>query len=149
MSLITRGSPLSRLDPLNELNSLYDRFNALFNGHHGAVSEAHWSPAMDIAENDKEITIRMDAPGMERKDLKVEINDGALVISGERKYEQKDQHDDYLCLERGYGSFMRSFVLPDYIDQAHINAECKNGLLKVHLAKMPGKKKDVKNIAIN
>jgi HSP20 family protein len=149
MSLIPSGGPLSRWVPFNELGSLYDRFNALLNGNDSAVSEARWNPAMDISENEKEITVSMDTPGLERKDLKVEINDGTLMISGERKYEQQDKADNYLYLERGYGSFLRSFQLPDYIDQNHIKAECKNGLLKVHLAKIPGKKKEVKSIAIN
>lgn len=149
MSLIPSRSPLSRWVPFNELGSLYDRFNALLNGNHTDITEARWNPAMDISENEKEITVSLDTPGLERKDLKVEINDGTLIISGERKYEQQDKSDKYVYLERGYGSFLRSFQLPDYVDQNHIHADCKNGLLKVHLTKIPGKKKEIKNIAIN
>ncbi|MDP2715469.1 Hsp20/alpha crystallin family protein [Rheinheimera sp.] len=149
MSLIPIGSPLAQWDPFNQFGNLYDKFNALFNGQNGLPAEVQWTPAMDIVENEHEILVRMDTPGMERKDLKVELNEGLLVISGERKYEHKDEKDSYYRLERGYGSFMRNFRLPDYIDQGHIRAECKDGLLQVHLAKIPGKKKEVKSIAIN
>ncbi|KKO46792.1 hypothetical protein WG68_02245 [Arsukibacterium ikkense] len=149
MSLIPIGGPLAQWDPFNQFGSLYDKFNALFNGGNGLPLEAQWTPAMDIVEKDHEIMVRLDTPGMERKDLKVEINDNMLVISGERKYEHKDEKDNYHRLERGYGSFVRSFRLPDYVDQNHIKAECKNGLLQIHLAKAPGKKKELKSITIN
>ncbi|EGM71433.1 Hsp20/alpha crystallin family protein [Shewanella sp. HN-41] len=140
------GSQLSRWDPFNGMGSLYD---SLFNGGSAFPMEVRWSPSMDVLENDQEILVKMDVPGMERKDLSVEIDDGALIIRGERKHEKEDKGDNYVRLERGYGSFLRSFHLPDYVDQGHIKAECKDGLLQVHLSKIPGKKKEVKTISIN
>ncbi len=149
MSLIPISRSLAQWDPFNQFGSLYDKFNVLFNGNNGLPMEAQWTPSMDIVEKEHEIVVRLDTPGMERKDLKVEINDNMLAISGERKYEHKDEKDNYHRLERGYGSFVRSFHLPDYIDQGHVRAEYKDGLLQIHLAKIPGMKKDVKSITIS
>ncbi|MCH8553211.1 MAG: Hsp20/alpha crystallin family protein [Natronospirillum sp.] len=104
---------------------------------------------MDVLESDKEVLVKMDVPGMERKDLHVEIDEGVLVVRGERIQEKEDKGDNYLHLERGYGAFIRRFRLPDYIDQSHISATCKDGLLQIHLSKLPGKKKEVKAITIN
>jgi len=146
---IGKSSQLSNWDPFSDFGSLYGRFNDLFNGGNILPLEGRWSPSMDVLENDKEILLKMDVPGLERKDLHVEIEDNTLKVRGERKHEKQDKGDNYLYLERGYGSFMRSFRLPDYIDQGHIKAECKDGVLQVHLSKIPGKKKEVKAITIN
>lgn len=151
MSLLPRlGSSrqLSRWDPLNDRGSFYDLFSDFFNGMRAMPNGSHWSPAVDIVENEKAITLTMDVPGMERKDLKVEIDDGALVIRGERKHEKEGKEDNVVFCERSYGSFLRSFRLPDDVDQKHIKAECKNGILRIELHKEPSKKKAVKSIEV-
>lgn len=107
-----------------------------------------WSPPLDIIENDKEILLKMDVPGLESKDIHVEIENGNLMIHGERSYESEHKDDNYLRLERRFGKFSRSFSLPDYVDQEHVKAECKQGILKIRLAKKPGHKKEVKAIKV-
>ncbi|WP_417666440.1 Hsp20/alpha crystallin family protein [Pseudidiomarina sp.] len=142
-------SQVARWDPFNGASSIFDAFNDVFNTSWPAPIESKWNPPLDIIENDKEVVLKMDVPGMENKDIHVEINNGALVIRGERKYEKEHKDDNYLCIERRYGQFARSFRLPDYVDQDHVKAECKHGLLQVHLSKKPGKKKDVKEISVS
>lgn len=148
-------SILPRWDPLMDIASLQDQFNQIF-GRVGRLSEPTmlaetllWSPSMDVVENEKEIKLRIDVPGMETKDLHVEVDDQALVVRGERKNEVKEEKDNYLHIERGYGTFMRRFPLPEYVDDDSIRASCKNGVLEVRLNKLPGKKKAVKEISVN
>ena len=141
-------SQLARWDPFNGGSSIFDAFSDIFNDKVVAPVESVWNPPVDIIENDKEVILKMDVPGMNNKDIQVEIDNGALVIRGERKYEKEHKEENYLCVERRYGQFFRSFRLPDYVDESHIKAECKNGLLQVHLSKQPGKKKETRSIAV-
>ncbi len=89
--MIPIGNPLIQWEPKYQCGSLYDKFIVFFNDSNGLPSEMQWTPAMDIIANEFEMMVRMDTPGMERKDLKVKVNDGLLVIHGERKHEYKDE----------------------------------------------------------
>lgn len=142
-------SQVGRWYPFNSTTSILDAFSDMFSNRWAVPVESDWNPAVDIIENDKDILVRMDVPGMDNKNVHVEIDNGSLVIRGERKYEKEHKEENYLCVERRYGQFSRSFRLPEYIDQSHIKAECKNGLLEVRLAKQPGKKKEIKSIAVS
>lgn len=147
-----KDTEISAWRPFEEMASIHDRINNLFNrfGSEDLLStEQAWMPLMDVVEKDKEIELKLDVPGMERKDLTVEMDDGNLTIRGERKRESKEEKDNYVHIERGYGAFMRRFPLPDYVNREDIKATCKDGILRVTLAKIPGKKKDVKKISIN
>ncbi len=142
---------LNQWHPFDEMAAIHERINQLFGQLDGETStslEPVWTPLMDVIEDDDTILLKLDTPGMEKKDISVEMEDGNLVIQGERKHETKETKGSYTRLERGYGSFMRSFSVPDYIDQEAIKASCKNGILEVSLKKVPGKKKVVKTIAI-
>ena len=95
-----------------------------------------WVPAMDIVETPKEIALTAELPGMELKDIAVNVEDGVLSISGEKTEEKKEEEDKKVYLfERTYGSFQRSFSLPTGIDSSKVNAEFSKGVLKVHIPK--------------
>lgn len=142
---------LSSWHPFEEIATIHERINQLFNrlgGEELVAFPQTWTPLMDVVENDKEITLKLDVPGMERKELVVEVDDGSLTIKGERKHEKKEEKGDYIHTERSYGSFLRRFPLPDYVDKEKIEATCKDGILNVSMTKIPGKKRDVKSIEI-
>lgn len=94
-----------------------------------------WAPSADISEDEKEYLLRMDIPGMEKKDIKVNFQDGRITVTGERKQEETDEKKDYIRKERYEGSFYRSFSLPDAVKEDGINATFKNGVLKISIPK--------------
>jgi HSP20 family protein len=142
MQLITRKTNV--WDPVRELNELQNRFQSLFgrtalragNGEE-ALSLADWAPVVDISEDDKEFTIKAELPGLKREDVKVTVEDGVLAISGERKTEKEEKNKKFHRVERSYGSFLRSFTLPEGADATKVNAEFSDGVLNVRLAKTP------------
>jgi HSP20 family protein len=99
------------------------------------MSIAAWSPSCDIYETDNEIVVKAEIPGVKKEDVKVSLQDGLLTISGERKFEEETKKENYLRVERGYGSFTRSFTLPSSVDAKKIGAEFKDGMLEVKLQK--------------
>ena len=95
-----------------------------------------WIPAMDIVETPKEFALTAELPGMELKDITVNVEDGVLAISGEKTEEKKEEEDKKVYLyERSYGSFQRTFSLPTGVDASKVNAEFSKGVLKVHIPK--------------
>ncbi|MBT8141541.1 MAG: Hsp20/alpha crystallin family protein [Gammaproteobacteria bacterium] len=109
--------------------------------------EADWIPAAEITEDDKEFLVKLEVPEVKKKDMKVEVVNGALCISGERKYEKKDKK--LHRVERYYGSFERSFSLPDNVDPASVKAESKDGVLSIHLKKTEASAPAKQTIAID
>jgi len=101
---------------------------------------AAWSPAVDISEDDNSITIKADLPDVDRKDINVSVENGMLTIQGERKREKEEKKKNYHRVERSFGSYVRSFSLPESVDKDKIAAECKNGVLTLTLPKRPEKK---------
>ncbi len=95
----------------------------------------NWQPSVDIRETDDAYTITADLPGVKKKDVKITVNDGTLVISGERTYENKDENGSFHRRERGYGSFQRSFHLPETVLEDMITASFKDGILTVEVPK--------------
>lgn len=98
---------------------------------------AAWAPAVDIAEDDTAITIKADLPEVDKKDIHVNVENGMLTIRGERKRDKEEKKKNYHRIERSYGSYERSFSLPEAVDKDKIAAECKNGVLTVTLPKRP------------
>lgn len=94
-----------------------------------------WAPSADISEDNKEYLLRMDIPGMEKKDIKVNFQDGRIIVTGERKKEETEEGKDFLRKERYEGSFYRSFTLPEAVKENEINASFKNGVLKISIPK--------------
>jgi len=99
------------------------------------MAVAEWSPLVDISEDDKEYRIKVELPEIKKEDVKVTAEEGTLTITGERKFEAEQKGRKYHRVERAYGSFGRSFSLPDDASPVKVNAEFKDGVLTVHLVK--------------
>jgi len=123
--------------PVFTLSNLFDDFfndGFFFNG--GREIVRHQWPKVDIVENENDYVLHADLPGLEKKDITIKIEDGVLTISGDKKQETKDRKKDrYYYYERSYGSFCRSFALPENIDEKRIAANFKNGLLELTIKK--------------
>ncbi len=146
MNMLTLRNPLNNLtrwDPFRELDELHNRLGTLFGRaparKDGTKEEtrtiAEWAPLVDIIEDEKEYLIKAELPEIKKEDVKVRMENGVLNISGERTYEKEDKDRKYHRIERAYGSFERSFTVPEDADATKVNAEFKDGVLKVHLAK--------------
>ena len=99
-----------------------------------------WAPQVDISEDDKEYLLKADLPEMKKEDVKVTVENGVLSISGERKTEKEEKKKKFHRIERSYGTFLRTFTLPEDAESAKIAAEFKDGVLKMHLPKSPASK---------
>ena len=133
-------STLTRWEPYRTLGSLQDEVNRLFEGNLGRTTResssiAAWAPAVDIFENEKELVLKADLPDLVEKDIDVRVENNMLTLSGERKYEKDLKEENYLRVERAYGSFSRSFSLPNTVNTEAIKAEYKNGVLTVRMPK--------------
>ena len=133
---------LTRWDPFKEMDDLQKRLTSIFglspqrvaNGKED-MTVAQWLPLVDITEDDKEYLIKAELPEVKKDDVKVTVENGVLTISGERKFEKEEKDRRYHRIERAYGSFTRSFSVPDDADDAKVGAEFKDGVLTVRLAK--------------
>ena len=94
-----------------------------------------WSPSVDILESENDLVLKADVPGIEPKNIDISLENGTLTLKGERKFENSETHQGYHRIERSYGSFARSFALPETIDIEKVKAEFKNGVLTVTLPK--------------
>jgi HSP20 family protein len=96
---------------------------------------SQWTPAVDIIEDDKEFVVKAELPEIKKEDVQVTVENGVLTIHGERKTEKDEKNKRYHRMERSYGSFTRSFSLPEGADTSKIRAEFKDGLLQIHMLK--------------
>jgi len=137
MNAITRWDPFRELEEMqNRLSTLVGRAPVRKNGEKKeAMTVAEWAPLVDITEDDKEYLIKAELPEVKKEDVKLTAHDNVLTITGERKYEKEEKGKKYHRVERAYGSFERSFTLPEDADEGKIAAEFKDGVLKVHLPK--------------
>lgn len=137
MHAITRWDPFKELEDLeNRLSTLFGRAPVRKNGDKKeSLTVAEWAPLVDIVEDEKEYLIKAELPEVKKEDAKVTVQDDVLTIAGERKYEKEEKGKKYHRVERAYGSFERSFILPEDADGAKIVAEFKDGVLTVHLPK--------------
>jgi HSP20 family protein len=101
------------------------------------MTVSEWTPLVDITEDEKEYLIKAELPEVKKEDVKVTVENGVLTMTGERKFEKEQKDKKYHRIERSYGSFMRSFSLPDAAAGDKVSAEFKDGVLKVHLPKSP------------
>ena len=133
---------LVRWDPFRELEEVSDRLNRMFarpavarpNGKETMIV-ADWTPSVDISETEGEYQIKAEIPDVKKEDVKVILEDGVLTIQGERKYEKEEKGKKFHRIERSYGSFVRTFSLPDVIEEEKVKAEFKDGVLNLHLPK--------------
>ena len=137
-------STLTIWNPFRELDEVQNRLGGFFGGRfprfgdgNGGLKLADWSPQVDITEDDKEYLIKADLPEMKKDEIKVNVENGVLSVSGERKTEKEEKNKKFHRIERSYGTFMRSFALPDDADGTKVAAEFKEGVLRVHLPKNP------------
>src|SRR6266576_1930561 len=125
--------PAREVDSLqSEVNRLFDSF---FGGQATGATARRWVPAMDLVETDDRLVLRADLPGLDRDDVSIEIKDGVLTVSGERKAEHEEHADGYHRVERALGSFSRSLTLPRGIDADRVSAEFDKGVLEVRIPK--------------
>jgi HSP20 family protein len=130
-----------RWDPFRDLNMLQDRMNRLFDdaGRTWATDEpaatTTWSPAVDIFETEGEIVVKAELPGMERKDIALNLENNVLTVRGERRFAKETKDDNYHRIERSYGTFSRSFSIPATVEEEKIRADYKDGVLKIVLPK--------------
>ncbi len=131
---------LTRWDPYREFSSVQDRLNRLFNasfneGRDESLATSTFAPAVDVYEDEHHITLKIEVPGIEEKDIDVRIENNILSIHGERKFEKEEKEENYRRIERQYGSFTRTFTLPNTVDTESVSANYEKGVLKVKLAK--------------
>ena len=131
MNTLTRWEPLELEDVQNRLSKFFTRRG---NGNDD-ITLADWAPAADITEDEKEYVIKAELPDVRKEDVKVTVENGVLTIAGERKFEKEEKKKKYHRIERSYGTFVRSFSLPDVADASKVKAEFKNGVLTVHVPK--------------
>lgn len=130
-----------RYDPFRDLRSLQDEVNRLFTANLGRafgdenIARGAWNPSVDIYENKDQIVLEAELPGMNREDFDLSIENNVLTLRGERRFEKRDESDNFHRVERSYGSFTRSFTLPQTVTAEGANAEYKNGVLRVTLPK--------------
>ena len=114
---------------------LFDRFFDDWDFPSLFSDKNEWTPAFDIAENDKEYVVTAELPGIDIKDVEISISDGLLSVKGEKKHEKEDKGENYHRIERHYGSFHRSFRIPERVEADRVDASYKDGILKVLLPK--------------
>ncbi len=140
--------PITRWDPMQELRAMTRQMERAFSPLWGTprtllepspLATTDW-PAVDIYEDKEELIFRVEAPGMEQKDVEAVIEDSTLTVRGERSLYREDKKENYQRMESTYGTFSRSFSLPSTIDRDKIRAQMHNGVLEVHIPKREGAK---------
>jgi HSP20 family protein len=126
------GRPLARMEPNSEMLAMVD-----------------WTPSADISETDTAYLIKAEIPGVKKEDVKVTLQDGILTIQGERKSEKEEKDKKFHRIECSYGSFMRSFRVPDDADESGVKAEFKDGILNVTLNKSAKAKPKAINVSVS
>jgi HSP20 family protein len=134
------SSMITRWDPFRELAQLQDRVNRLFQetstgSHDEGMTTTSFIPPVDIYENEQSIVLKVEVPGVEQKDLDIRIENNTITIRGERKFEKDVKEENFHRVERRYGSFQRSFTLPNTVNTENASADYDNGILKVTLQK--------------
>lgn len=131
---------LVRWDPLRDIADVFDRYSKSIGWPRSsgleAVTSGDWSPRVDIVETEKSFQIKAELPEIKKEDVKVTIDNGALTVQGERKQEKEEKGKKFHRVERHFGSFMRSFTLPENVDQENVTASFKDGMLTLELKKV-------------
>jgi HSP20 family protein len=131
---------LTRWDPFREFVTLQDRMNRLFRdsypeGREEALTTTTFAPPVDVYEDEHNVTLKIEVPGIDEKDIDVRIENNTLTVHGERKFEKEEKEENYRRVERQYGSFTRTFTLPTTVDAEKVTANYEKGVLKIQLAK--------------
>ena len=133
---------LVKWNPVREMTAMQNRINRMFNEPFWPVGRMDddtamgmWSPAVDLYDKDDHFVIKAELPGVDKKDISIDLKDRVLTLSGERSYENEVKEENYYRKERSYGKFQRAFTLPADVDSDKIKAEFKDGLLKIEVPK--------------
>ena len=138
MTLLTRWEPLREFSTMqNRINHMNRLFRESYSPEapEEALTTTSFAPPVDIYEDEHNITLKLDVPGIDEKDIDVRIDNNTLTVHGERKIEKEEKEENFRRVERQYGSFTRSFTLPSSVDPGQVNANYDNGVLKIKLAK--------------
>lgn len=131
---IVKYSPFADVEDFpTGLRVFQDSINRLFSEDGGKLRP--WAPAVDIMETENELVLKADIPGVELKDIDIQLENGTLTLKGERKYERDEKNKGFHRMERSYGSFVRYFTVPDTVDAEHVHASYEAGVLTVTLPK--------------
>ena len=138
MTLLTRWEPFREFstiqDRMNRMNRLF-RESYSSEGPEEALTTTSFAPPVDIYEDEHTITLKLEVPGIDEKDIDVRIENNTLAVHGERKIEKEEREENFRRVERQYGSFTRSFTLPTSVDAGQVSAHYEKGVLKIQLAK--------------
>jgi len=132
---------LTRWEPIRELAGLQERMNRLFNDSFSSVSSQEslsagsFVPPVDVYEDEQGIRLKMEVPGIDEKDIDIRLENNLLTVRGERKLEKETKEENYHRIERSYGSFTRSFSLPNTVNSEEVKASYAKGVLTIHLGK--------------
>jgi HSP20 family protein len=136
---------LIKWDPFREFNMLPGRLGDFWGKDwEKAMSTTAWNPSVDIFENENDVVVKVELPGMDPKNIDVRLENNVLMLKGERRFEKETKEENYHRVEREYGTFSRAFALPTAVKEDKVNAEYKDGILKIVLPK----KEEVKPKAI-
>jgi HSP20 family protein len=124
---------ITRIDPFRELASFLDNFTE--NGGKEQLTAGTFMPAADVYEDEHNVVLKLEIPGVNEEDLKVSVENNILTIQGERKFEKEEKEENFHRIERRYGSFTRTFKLPNTVDSDRVEAGYDKGILKITLAK--------------
>src|ERR1700674_3077196 len=132
---------LTRWEPFREFSTLQYRMNRLFSDSFGpeaqdqSLAASGFAPPVDVYEDEHNITLKIEVPGIDEKDIDVRIENNTLTVHGERKFEKEEKEENFRRVERQYGEFTRSFTLPSSVDPGQVTAHYDKGVLKINLAK--------------
>ena len=131
---------ITRWDPFREVVALQNRMNSLFrdlNEAENPLTTASFVPAVDIYEDAQKVTLKLEVPGIDQKDLDIRVENNTLTVKGERKFEKDEKEENFHRIERRYGAFYRAFTLPSTVNTEDVHASYNAGVLKLELAKKP------------
>ena len=132
---------LTRWDPFRELSTIQERMNRLLRGSYSpegpeeALTTTSFAPPVDIYEDEHDITLKMEVPGIDEKDIDVRMENNTLTVQGVRKIEKEEKEENFRRVERQYGNFTRSFTVPNSVNPEQVSADYEKGVLKIKLAK--------------
>ena len=132
---------LTRWEPFREFATLQDRINRVFRdsysgtGQDDSLTTSSFAPAVDVYEDEHKVSLKIEVPGIDEKDIDVRVENNTLTVHGERKIEKEEKEENYRRVERQYGSFTRTFTLPQTVDTENVSANYDKGVLKITLPK--------------
>ena len=130
---------LTRWEPFREFSTLQDRMNRLFResfeGQEQSLSTSSFAPAVDVYEDEHNVALKIEVPGIDEKDIDIRVENNLLTVHGERKIEKEEKEENFRRVERQYGSFTRTFTLPNTVDTENVQANYDKGVLKINLPK--------------